>query len=102
MVYCSPRMERLLALLNSLTKEERAQFAKDTGFSLGHLRNVAYGDKPCKPECASAIERESAKFGVHRKVNRWDLIPDDWWWIYPELVGKEGAPQLPEKARSAA
>jgi len=26
---------------------------------------------------------------------RWDLFPDDWHRIWPELVGQEGAPSVP-------
>jgi DNA-binding transcriptional regulator YdaS (Cro superfamily) len=25
-------------------------------------------------------------------VRRWDLRPNDWWQVWPELVGAEGAP----------
>lgn len=28
-------------------------------------------------------------------VKRWNLRPDDWYRIWPELVGKKGAPALP-------
>ena len=31
-------------------------------------------------------------------VKRWDLRPDDWYRIWPELIGKEGAPAVPMKA----
>lgn len=33
-------------------------------------------------------------------VRRWDLRPDDWHRIWPELIGAEGAPGVPE-AREA-
>jgi hypothetical protein len=33
---------------------------------------------------------------------RWDLRPHDWHLVWPELVGIEGAPQLPQEARHAA
>jgi hypothetical protein len=29
---------------------------------------------------------------------RWDLRPDDWHRIWPELVGADGAPQVPAEA----
>jgi DNA-binding transcriptional regulator YdaS (Cro superfamily) len=32
-------------------------------------------------------------------VRRWDLRPDDWHRIWPELVGAEGAPDVPEPAQ---
>lgn len=30
----------------------------------------------------------------------WDLRPDDWYVIWPELVGSEGAPPVPAEAAS--
>jgi len=29
-------------------------------------------------------------------VRRWDLRPDDWMLMWPELIGAEGAPPIPE------
>jgi DNA-binding transcriptional regulator YdaS (Cro superfamily) len=29
------------------------------------------------------------------KVHRWDLRPDDWFSVWPELVGTRGAPRVP-------
>jgi DNA-binding transcriptional regulator YdaS (Cro superfamily) len=31
-------------------------------------------------------------------VRRWDLRPEDWHRIWPELVGQEGAPDIPSTA----
>lgn len=31
-------------------------------------------------------------------VARWDLRPDDWFEIWPEIIGKVGAPAIPTKA----
>lgn len=28
---------------------------------------------------------------------RWNLFPDDWWKVWPELIGTEGAPDVPER-----
>lgn len=39
--------------------------------------------------CA-AIER-----ATDEKVKRWDLRPDDWHRIWPELIGADGAPAVP-------
>ena len=33
-------------------------------------------------------------------VRRWDLRPNDWWRIWPELIGQEGAPAIPEAAQA--
>lgn len=32
------------------------------------------------------------------EVRRWDLRPDDWHRIWPELIGTEGAPAVPALA----
>lgn len=82
----------------SLCPGERKLFAAAVDTSLGHLQNVMYGCKPCSPELASAIELESKKHGAHQTVKRWDLIPETWHRIWPELVGAEGAPELPDAA----
>jgi hypothetical protein len=35
-------------------------------------------------------------------VARWDLRPDDWHRIWPELIGAEGAPPLPVEPQCKA
>lgn len=35
-------------------------------------------------------------------VRRWDLRPDDWHCIWPELIGADGAPALPVDTREVA
>lgn len=45
--------------LFSMQVSEREQFAVRCGSTYGHLRNVAYGHKPCSAELAMEIERES-------------------------------------------
>jgi DNA-binding transcriptional regulator YdaS (Cro superfamily) len=53
---------------------DREAFAKRCKTSIGHLRNIAYGDKPCGESLAIAIERES-----QRSVTCEELRPDvDW------------------------
>ena len=41
---------------------------------------------------------ESASKG---SVRRWELFPDDWHRIWPELIGADGAPAVPEAAKTA-
>lgn len=37
------------------------------------------------------------------QVRRWEFRPVDWWVIWPELIGAEGAPPIPaEEVRDAA
>jgi DNA-binding transcriptional regulator YdaS (Cro superfamily) len=74
----------------------REAFAERVGTKLGHLRNVGYGLRPCAPELATAIELDSG-----RTLRRWDLRPEDWHRIWPELIGTEGAPAVePAEAKA--
>lgn len=50
---------RLHDYITSLAIEDRDPFAKRCGTSLGFLKLIAYGRKPCSPELAVAIDRES-------------------------------------------
>lgn len=34
-------------------------------------------------------------------VKRWEIWPDDWHRIWPELKGTEGAPEVPDQALDA-
>lgn len=35
-------------------------------------------------------------------VRRWELRPDDWHRIWPELIGTDGAPEIAEPAKEGA
>lgn len=87
----------LRAFIGSLPPESREPFAARCETTIGHLRNVAGGHKSCSPILAACIERQSA--GV---VRRWDLRPDDWHRVWPELVGVEGAPPVPAESKEVA
>lgn len=67
--------------LSALSPVGREQFAMGCKTTLGHLRNVMYGYRPCSAELASAIERVS-----NGAVKRPDLRPYDWQEIWPELA----------------
>ena len=71
------RIEKLLEYLKSLTPEQRNDFAGRCKTSIGHLRNVAYGGRPCGEKLAIAIDRESAG-GVRAEDCRTDV---DWEYI---------------------
>lgn len=57
------------------------------------------GTRPVPPDVAVAIERAS-----DGAVRRWDLREADWYRIWPEIIGSEGAPAVPqvEEVRDAA
>jgi DNA-binding transcriptional regulator YdaS (Cro superfamily) len=50
-----------------------------------------YENRQPSPENCVAIEQ-----ATEGRVRRWDLRPEDWHRIWPELIGTEGAPALPE------
>lgn len=55
------------------------------------------GQRPVPIERCVPIEQATAG-----AVRRWDLRPDDWHRIWPELVGVEGAPPVPAKSKEVA
>ena len=67
--------------LHGLDIQEREKLAESCGSTLGHMRNVMYGYRPCSAELATAIERHTG-----RAVTRKDLRPDDWFDVWPELA----------------
>jgi len=62
------------------TEADREAFAKRCETSVGHLRNVSRGDRPCATDLAVLIERESGG-----EVTRPELRAD-WANHWPELV----------------
>lgn len=80
---------RLRDYLKPMSTDELAEFAGLVRASVGHLKNVGYGYKPCSPALASAIERYSG-----RAVMRWELCPDDWHEVWPELKRRKDAPAI--------
>lgn len=66
----------LKTYLFALPMPQRIQFAEGCGTTYGHLRNVAYGLKPCSPELAMRVEEESAG-----KVRVESMCPDAHWHV---------------------
>ncbi len=81
---------KLSMFLRPLDADKRERLALDAGTTSAHLRNVAFSSKPCGIHLAVGLESLT-----DRAVRRWDLRPDDWHRIWPELIGAEGAPGLP-------
>ena len=76
----------------ALSKKERATFALKVGTTVGHLTNFCYGYTKLAAEVCVAIEQATKS-----AVRRWDLKPDDWHRIWPELKRTKGAPEVPEQ-----
>lgn len=74
-------------------KEERgrmAEVAAKANVSVAFLSQIANGVRGTPAERGADIER-ACDFAVRR----WDLRPDDWHRIWPELMGADGAPPVP-------
>lgn len=70
-----------------------AAVAAAAGVAPAFLSQMANGVRGVPAERAVSIER-----ACDCAVRRWDLRPDDWYLIWPELVGLDGAPAVPAQA----
>ena len=72
---------------------DRAALAEKAGVGDAYLYQCLTGRKDMKADEAVRVERESG--GV---IRRWHLRSNDWWKFWPELIGTDGAPPVPEDA----
>lgn len=80
----------LRSYTDSLPRGGIAALASKLGIERIYLSQLSArqnGREPSPALCV-AIERES-----DQKVRRWDLRPNDWHLIWPELIGARGAPK---------
>ena len=89
----------LRSYLNASPRGQAVVIARAVGVHPVMVSQWAGGGKPVPLERCVAIEAATAA-----AVRRWDLRPDDWHRIWPELIGADGAPDVPqaEEARDAA
>lgn len=81
--WCNLVLMDLKTYVKSLPSEEaRVAFATRCSTTLGHLKNVMYGYKPCATDLAVRIERES-----EGAVTRPELRAD-WADHWPELIAR--------------
>lgn len=64
-----------------------ARLAKSMGKSASFVTQMAHGKRPVPALHAVAIERDTGG-----QVRRWDMRPEDWHLLWPNLIGTEGAP----------
>ncbi len=74
-----------------------ARVAGRLGIAPAYLSQIASGTRTAAPALAREIETECAAGAVRR----WDLRPDDWHRIWPELINTEGAPPIPAAQEAA-
>lgn len=72
------------------------ELARIIGVSAPAIHEWKAGGRPVPIERCVQIER-----ATDGAVRRWDLRPDDWWRIWPELIGADGAPEVPAEERAA-
>ena len=72
-----------------------SKLAAAIGVASPFMCQMVSGDRPVPAQHAAAIEA-----ATQREVMRWDLRPDDWDRIWPELIGAEGAPPCVNEARA--
>ncbi|MGE4243679.1 transcriptional regulator [Ramlibacter sp.] len=81
-----------------LPPEERRKLADKVGVNEATLYQAMTGKgSGFKPAECVRIERDS-----EFRLRRWDLRPKDWWQNWPELIGAEGAPEVPTLPKPAA
>lgn len=83
-----------------LTPEQRKEIAEKVGVHATSLLQAIKGERNFSIAECVRIERESGN-----RLRRWDLRPKDWFLNWPELIGADGAPEVPapadgEKARA--
>lgn len=55
------------------------------------------GERPVPTRLCALIERHPSNLAAERPVMRWDLRPNDWHLIWPELIKAKGAPAVPSE-----
>ena len=74
-----------------------ARVAEACGLAAAFLSQIANGVRPAPAERCAAIEQATGSC-----VSRWDLRPDDWHLIWPELIRRADAPPEPVPTKAAA
>lgn len=73
-----------------ITATERRAIADQVGVDEQYLYQCLTGRKDMKTNEAVRVERMT-----ERRLRRWHLRRNDWWQHWPELIGAEGAPEVP-------
>lgn len=81
--------------MTEITAQERQRIASVLDLNEQYLYQMLSGRREAPPKHCADIERVSGCV-----VMRWDLRPTDWHRIWPELVGRKGAPQPTTEASS--
>ncbi len=87
---------RLYLDLPTTPRGEAARIAREIGVHPVMVSQWAGGKEIPVARCAP-LER-----AIDGPVKRWDMRPIDWWVHWPELIGTEGAPDVPREEAAHA
>jgi DNA-binding transcriptional regulator YdaS (Cro superfamily) len=88
---------KLTEYLQSAGRGEAARIARELGVRPVVVSRWQSGAKPIPTDRCAMLERVTGN-----RVMRWDLRPQDWQSIWPELVGADGAPCAEREVSSDA
>ena len=74
--------------------ERRKQIALALGIQDQYAYQIIRGISTASPALARAWVDQAPEDRL------WDLRPEDWWRIWPELIGTDGAPAVPAEERA--
>lgn len=80
-------MKPLLDYLNSMPVPAQEDFAKRCDTTIGYLRQIAYGHRPCPAHLAINLERESLRALICEELRPTGV---DWAYIRAERRRKNG------------
>lgn len=83
--------------MDIISAEERRALAEKVGLDEQYLYQCLTGRKDMRPKQAVRVERESGQ-----RLRVWHLRSNDWFEIWPHLIGTEGAPAVPQQQELAA
>lgn len=79
-----------------ISPSERKALAEQLGIHEQYLYQCLTGRKDMRTDEAVRVESDSGG-----RLRRWHLRTNDWWKHWPELIGIDGAPEIPAEQPSA-
>lgn len=84
--------------IDSRPRGSAPDLAAALSISVTYLYQLAARQDGREPSAQLCVLIEQATNAI---VRRWDLRPDDWHRIWPELIGSDGAPEVAEPLKQA-
>lgn len=81
----------MLNSMTTFTAKQREELARELGLAGPYLYQLLTGRREMEPVAAVRLEQKSGG-----RLRRWHLRAKTWNLVWPELIGVEGAPPIPE------